>query len=84
MSSLVPTILAKSDAQCRAVIFENDSKPYDMTEGGMHATDYLRVNTAGDLVVQSDWLIEGKLPNRTMPVREFYTNWIRATRIGAP
>jgi hypothetical protein len=42
-----------------AVVFEADTKPDYMSEGGIHATVYPRVNAVGDLVVQSDWLRNG-------------------------
>jgi hypothetical protein len=66
-----------------AVVFEADTKPDYMSEGGIHATVYLRVNSAGDLVVEGDWLTEGKYQNKTMPVRETNTFWFRAARLGA-
>ncbi len=67
-----------------AIVFEADTKPGYMSEGGIHETVYLRVNAVGDLVVQSDWLTEGKYQNKAMPVRESNTFWFRAVRLGAP
>jgi hypothetical protein len=67
-----------------AVVFEADTKPDYMSEGGIHETVYLRVNAVGDLVVQSDWLTEGRYQNKAMPVRESNTFWFRAVRLGAP
>jgi hypothetical protein len=66
-----------------AVVFEADTKPDYMSEGGIHETVYLRANAVGDLVVQGDWLTEGKYQNKTMPVRESNTFWFRATRVSA-
>ena len=54
-----------------------------MSEGGSHKTVYPRVNAAGDLVVQSDWLTQWKIQNKATPVRESNTLWFRATRVGA-
>jgi hypothetical protein len=64
-----------------AVVFEADTKPDYMSEGGIHETVYLRLNAVGDLVVQSDWLTEGKYQNKTMPVRESNTAWFRTVRV---
>jgi hypothetical protein len=66
-----------------AVVFEADTKPDYMSEGAIHETVYLRVNAVGDLVVQSDWLTEGKYQNKTTPVRESNTFWFRTVRLGA-
>lgn len=66
-----------------AVVFEANTKPDNMSEGGIHETVYLRVNAVGDLVVQSDWLTEGKYQNKTMPVRESNTFWFRTVRVSA-
>lgn len=66
-----------------AVVFEADTKPDYMSEGGIHETVFLRMNATGDLVVQSDWLTEGKYQNKTMPVRESNTLWFRTARVSA-
>jgi hypothetical protein len=66
-----------------AVVFEAATKPDYMSEGGIHETVYLRVNAVGDLVVQSDWLTEGRYQNKTMQVRESNTFWFRTVRLGA-
>jgi hypothetical protein len=63
-----------------AIVFEEDSKPDYMSDGGIHATTFLRVNTAGDLVVQSDLLTERKSQGKSMPVRELSTFWYRTMR----
>ncbi len=75
------TITARE--QDGAVVFEADTKPDNMSEGGIHVTVFLRVNAVGDLVVEGDWLTEGKYQNNTMPVRESSTVWFRAARLGA-
>ena len=64
-----------------AIMFEGESKPDYMSSGGIHETVYLRVNTAGDLVVQSNWLTQGTYQNKATPVRQLNTFWFRAARI---
>lgn len=52
-----------------------------LSEGGANTTNYLRVNAAGELVIQRDSLTEGKYPNKPTPVRLVYTFWNRAKRL---
>jgi len=65
-----------------AVVFEAAGKPDYMSEGGIHETVYLRANATGDLVIQSDWLTEGKYQSKSAPVRELNTFWFRTPRVG--
>jgi hypothetical protein len=64
-----------------AIVFEGDGKPDYMSSGSIHEMVYLRVNAAGDLVVQSDWLTQGTLQNKPTPIRELNTFWFRAARV---
>jgi hypothetical protein len=66
-----------------AVVFEGDTKPGYMSSGGTHETVFLRLNAAGELVVQSDWLTEGTYQNQAMPTREINTFWFRVPRLSA-
>jgi hypothetical protein len=64
-----------------SVVFEETSKPDYLSEGFVRVTSYLRLNTAGDLVIQRDLVSEGKYPNKSMPFKQAFTFWVRAARV---
>ena len=66
-----------------AVVFDEtrEAKSSGLTEGGSHQTCFLRMNAAGELVLQRDSITEGKYPDKTTPVRLSYINWNRAKRL---
>jgi hypothetical protein len=66
-----------------AVIFEETrtAENLGLSQGGGKQINYLRVNAAGELIIQRDCTTEGQYPNSAMPVRYSYTFWNRAERI---
>jgi hypothetical protein len=66
-----------------AVVFEETFKPDNYSEGMIHDTSYLRLNTAGELVIQKDSVAEGRYPNKPLPFRYVNTFWVRASRTGS-
>jgi hypothetical protein len=66
-----------------AVVFEETFEPDYYSEGAIHDISYVRLNTAGDLVIQRESVAEGKYPNKPMPFRYVNTFWVRAARVGA-
>ncbi|MBI3563056.1 MAG: hypothetical protein HY080_15205 [Gammaproteobacteria bacterium] len=65
-----------------AVVFDENktAEQAGLAEGGVKDTNYLRLNTAGELIIQRDSLTQGKYRNKG-PVRLSYTFWNRAKRI---
>lgn len=65
-----------------AIVFEQNRA--DGNGEGRHATIVrLRMNGAGELVMQRDYLREGKFPDETLPVRLSYTFWNRFGRMAS-
>jgi hypothetical protein len=68
-----------------AFVFEEHraAEQVGLSEGGARETVYLRVNSAGELVIQRESLTEGKYKNKPIPIRLSYTFWNRAKRLAA-
>ena len=54
-----------------------------LAEGGARETTFLRLNTAGELVIQRESITEGKYAGKPTPVRLSFTHWSRAKRLAA-
>jgi hypothetical protein len=66
-----------------AVKFENRrvAKLAGLDEGDERTVVYLRLNTARELVIQRDYLVNGRREHAEIPVRLSYRYWSRAKRL---